>query len=395
MNSNDKSLDTIVMKKDLINDKTVVENLLKMFKYITELKILLDSRLLSYSLIEVIINNCIHLLTLHMRGSFEGFDSIEYKVRHEFSQRLTSIDIDLIGAQQMKRFLTLTQNLKIIHLRNDLKVIINPFLLNLKEVLDLNVLDLYDFKAFTDAYRDQIKKISLHFNNNSINALLIELSKFQILEKMDINFGISDSFIDNELILIGNECKQLKKLAISGFNFKLEKKLFEVFSGFYALKKLSISGKCIDIKSIGNIMFLGSCHNLLFLELYLRNYNISDEDLNGIDLYLPQLKHLSLISIDCYYGITDESVQQLSKLQNLIQLHVSSGQMTSSGVKDFIENSPNIKKLELCDKYINDITIEAFIKRANLKPKISFKFFSFNCDQTNKTEDVPNLKVYN
>jgi hypothetical protein len=258
-----------------------------------------------------------------MRGSFEGFDSIEYKVRHEFSQRLTSIDIDLIGAQQMKRFLTLTQNLKIIHLRNDLKVIINPFLLNLKEVLDLNVLDLYDFKAFTDAYRDQIKKISLHFNNNSINALLIELSKFQILEKMDINFGISDSFIDNELILIGNECKQLKKLAISGFNFKLEKKLFEVFSGFYALKKLSISGKCIDIKSIGNIMFLGSCHNLLFLELYLRNYNISDEDLNGIDLYLPQLKHLSLISIDCYYGITDESVQQLSKLQNLIQLHVS------------------------------------------------------------------------
>jgi hypothetical protein len=67
------------MKKDFCNDKKVIENLLKKFGFITQLKLLFD-RELNYNLFELIVNNCINLRTLYMRARFEGFDSFESKV---------------------------------------------------------------------------------------------------------------------------------------------------------------------------------------------------------------------------------------------------------------------------------------------------------------------------
>ncbi len=70
------------------------------------------------------------------------------------------------------------------------------------------------------------------------------------------------------------------------------------------------------------------------------------------------------------FGITDETLQKLTKLQNLTQLIVSSREITISRVKDLFKNILNIETLKLYDKHINDTTIEAFIKKANIEPKI-------------------------
>jgi hypothetical protein len=69
--------------------------------------------------------------------------------------------------------------------------------------------------------------------------------------------------------------------------------------------------------------------------------------------------------------------------------------MVVSGVKDFIKNSPNIETLKLSDKYINDTTIEAFIKRANIEPKIRLKFFHCYLSRMDKIliQVLPNLTV--
>ncbi len=64
-----------------------------------------------------------------------------------------------------------------------------------------------------------------------------------------------------------------------------------------------------------------------------------------------------------------------------------------SRVKQFIENSPNVKTLKLCDDYINDTSINAFIKRAELKLKIRSKFFGYISSKRNKIQVSLNLTV--
>ncbi len=102
---------------------------------------------------------------------------------------------------------------------------------------------------------------------------------------------------------------------------------------------------------------------------------------------------MSLNNFHTTYGITDQTLQKLTKLQNLTQPLVSSKGMNISGVNDFIKNSLNIKTLKLYDKYINDTTIGAFIKRENNEPKIRFKFLSHYSRQKNKTNVSQNLIV--
>ncbi len=190
------------------------------------------------------------------------------------------------------------------------------------------------------------------------------------------------------MTLIGNKCKQLEKVVINASKYQFKSNLFQVFGGFYALKKLSIIGFSY-IKDFGNIKCLENCHNLESLKLYLYCgfTHMKDLDFDDIDLYLPNLRQLSLNNNFTYY-------RNLAKLQKLSKLLISSIKITSSEIKEFTENSPNIKTLELCHKYINDTTIEAFIKRAKLNPKIRFKFLNLNWSQKNKRKVVPNLTLH-
>jgi hypothetical protein len=384
------------MKEHFYNDKKVVQNLLKKFGFITELK-LLFVRELNYNLFELIVNNCKHLRTLYMRAQFEGFDLFESKVSQEFCQKLTSIEIYYINDQQLRKLLALTQNLKTIRLTNShLNVIMDPILTKLEEIHSYiyNLNDFKSFKRFSHLYNKKIKKFSTHLDIDSINDMLIELSRFQSLMELNIDFDLKNSFIENELILIGNKCKQLEKVAINAPKYQFKSNLLEVFSGFYALKKLSIIGFSY-IKGFGNIKCLQNCHNFESLKLYLycEFTDKKDLDFDDIHLYLPNLRQLSLNNNFTSYRINDKTLKNLAKLQKLSKLLIGSIKMTSSGVKEFIENSPNIKTIKLCHNYINDTTIEAFNERAKLNPKIRFKFLNLNWSQKNERKLVPNLTL--
>jgi hypothetical protein len=103
-------------------------------------------------------------------------------------------------------------------------------------------------------------------------------------------------------------------------------------------------------------------------ELRISNSNrndLKDEHFDEIDLYLPHLRQLSLITETSNYGITDKTLKSLEKLQKLTELQMSSRGMTVRRVENFIRNSPNIKTLELREPYINSTTIEAIIERLN------------------------------
>jgi hypothetical protein len=329
-----------------------------------------------------------------MRAQFEGFDLFESKVSQELCQKLTSIEICYLNDQQLRKLLALTQNLKTIRLLNNgLNVIMDPILTKLEEIHS-HICNFKSFMRFSHLYNKKIKKFSTHLNIDSINDMLIELSRFQSLKELNIDFDLKNSFIENELILIGNECKQLEKVVINASKYQFKSNLLEVFSGFYALKILSITGFSY-IKSFGNIKCLENCHNFESLKLYLycEFTDKKDLDFDDIHLYLPNLRQLSLNNNFTSYRINDKTLKNLAKLQKLSKLLIRSIKMTSSGVKEFIENSPNIKTIKLCHNYINDTTIEAFNKRAKLNPKIRFKFLNLNWSQKHERKLVPNLTL--
>jgi hypothetical protein len=91
----------------------------------------------------------------------------------------------------------------------------------------------------------------------------------------------------------------------------------------------------------------------LINELRISNLNrneLKGEHFDAIELYLPHLRQLSLITETSNYGKTDRTLKNLEKLQKLTELQMSSRGMTVRRVKNFIRNSPNIKTLELNDR---------------------------------------------
>jgi hypothetical protein len=117
---------------------------------------------------------------------------------------------------------------------------------------------------------------------------------------------------------------------------------------------------------------LNTIKNLKSLQLI--SYELTDEHLDGIHLYLHQLKSFSC---DGFF-ITDKTLHNLSKMQNLSKVCISSRKISDSGICDLIKKSPNIKTLYISNSFINKKTIEVFTERANNNPKIRYKFCNFD-----------------
>jgi hypothetical protein len=183
--------------------------------------------------------------------------------------------------------------------------------------------------------------------------------------KTKVRFDFELNSVDNELLLIGNNCKKLKELKINytlinGFN---NKNMFEIFGNFNALEKLDFESE-FEVTNIANIKSLKSCKNLKSLKLCILDLN--DEHLNDIDLYLANLKYF-YFNARYGFGITHNLLYNLAKIQHLLKFHLRRSEaLTDSGVCYLITNSPNIKTI-LLGMTIKRKTIKSLIKRAKKK----------------------------
>ncbi len=75
-----------------------------------------------------------------------------------------------------------------------------------------------------------------------------------------------------------------------------------------------------------------------------------------------------------YQYLTDKTLQNLLKIQNLSKVITKSKKTAVSGICDLIKKGPNIKTLYVNINFITKKTIEAFTERANNNQKIQYKF---------------------
>ena len=75
--------------------------------------------------------------------------------------------------------------------------------------------------------------------------------------------------------------------------------------------------------------------------------------------------------------ITDDILKILSQLKSLTKLIIDSKEMTTSGVLYLINKSSNkLSEIHVNKEFINEKTITAFVNKANINPKIMYKFIS-------------------
>jgi hypothetical protein len=94
--------------------------------------------------------------------------------------------------------------------------------------------------------------------------------------------------------------------------------------------------------------------------------------------------HLTQLSINCetnynkFDFTSNEMLEKIAKMQTLSKLRLRYHKESDTGICDLIKNSPKLKTIELNDKHINDITIEAFVEKALNDPKTYYKFIAQN-----------------
>jgi hypothetical protein len=369
---NNNCFETILAKKDLNYGKPVIEILLKKFKFINDLEI--NDRFginEDINTLDIIRNNCHFLHSLCIEGKIKDFDSTVHKLDKDFGQRLRSISMRKLTEDQMQTLLRLTPNVKTICSSHKLIVFIDSYLPKLERINRLLVKDINAFTLFTNKYYERIKKLShlyVFIKNPEVSQ---QLSRFINIEELVLDLNCLNAMTNEEIVSIGVNCEKLKYLTLKVYHFGLNINLFQVFSGFHSLEKLSIYLHTYNV-NIQSLEPLKNCKNIKSFDS--RIYGLKDKHLDQINSYLPQLKHLSLTGLNS--DITDKTLQSLAQMKELSKLRLIASELTDSGVCNFIKNSPNIKSIQLYNNFINETTVKAFIERSKTKPKVKFEFLS-------------------
>jgi hypothetical protein len=354
---------------------------------------------------------------------YKQFDwNLFEKFAKKCGQKLRFISIKGINYTQKKLIFRFTPNLKTLVENTDSKTLIETNLPNLEEIRDFELSCDDDFQSFADIYCKQIKKLhfqisasnsrfkfvpqifaSNSYSNYNLNHSLKNLWRFENLEDLKICLALNEQEIYNEFQLMADKLKKLKRLEVYIVGYFNINEFFEIIGSFKSLEQLyfkhsgddSCSPSCLCIKNsrlkLKNLFPLKSCEKLKII--HLTTNDLSDESLEDIHLYLPQLKSVILrIPV-----IKDKTMINLAKLQNLFKLEIQSYNITVSGVCEYIKISPNIKTIILNEKYFDEKIIEALIERANNNPRLKYEFTA--CERFDKKEVViddrfpPNLIV--
>jgi hypothetical protein len=255
---------------------------------------------------------------------------------------------------------------------------------------------------FFSQYKNTVKRFGIisGLNNtldeNTINALIKQISRFEKLEELYLEFnfmkGFNLSFAQN-MKTIANQCKKIKRLSIHSIinNSLFGSEIFRSINNFESLKylNLNIYHTLCNCGTEGiSVQYIKDCKLLTHLVL---NYpKLNDNFFTDIELYLPKLKFL------CIYAnnITDKTLHSLSKLKNLCLIQVNSlrpnqsfSSVTDIGVCHLINNCPTIKSIRFNRRpNITLETIEALIGLALEKPRIYFSHFFGSFKEENNEE---------
>ena len=107
------------------------------------------------------------------------------------------------------------------------------------------------------------------------------------------------------------------------------------------------------------------CPQMIKFELF--NGFLTDRSLVHINKFWPQMSYLSFINTQMNANITDESLDSICELNNLVYLNLNGTNVSDSFVK-VSEKCTKLKDINLEYTLITNITIEALIEAAILRP---------------------------
>jgi hypothetical protein len=307
-----------------ILDPILVEKAFKKFKFITEVVINYEIDLNS-EILELIAKNFPHLKKFISTAKDVHLVSVESlrNFGERLAQSLEHIRFDNMNVEEMTQLLKPMKSLKAIHFYNSLfsrNEFIPEVLENISN-LSVNIEELAIFrynsafvKSLADNYCVKLRKLSLYLTAdektaNKLSEALIQLSRFERLEKFNLNLwcpqkGLMNK-IDKSLIIIAKNCSKLKILSFSVSNNLdlISGQLFKIMSEFKTLQKLSL-WYSRSIRSCGPIESFKSMVKLKFLRLYVLDLNRNH--------FEEFSKHCPHIKVD----FLNNSINQKSRIQS-------------------------------------------------------------------------------
>jgi hypothetical protein len=407
---NNNKLNKLLLKSENTSnerqiDLTAFESVLKKCKYINKIMISFDLKLSADKVLQLIAQNCENLKSIDF-----NFINISQNTLIEFAdkcgQKLECIQF--LQRDFNKSYKTLLNSCT--NLLSLTAVKLSEFVIEDKKIFKrltkISLICLISETQLLDNFFSQYKNTVKRFgiisglNNtldeNTINALIKQISRFEKLEELYLEFnfmkGFNLSFAQN-MKTIANQCKKIKRLSIHSIinNSLFGSEIFRSINNFESLKDLNLNiyHTLCNCGTEGiSVQYIKDCKLLTHLVL---NYpKLNDNFFTDIELYLPKLKFL------CIYAniITDKTLHSLSKLKNLCLIQVNSlrpnqsfSSVTDIGVCHLINNCPTIKSIRFNRRpNITLETIEALIGLALEKPRIYFSHFFGSFKEENNEE---------
>ena len=231
-------------------------------------------------------------------------------------------------------------NLKLLQIKGYQSFIIdiNDFYYNIKELSVCSQLTLEDLSLIT-TYLPNLNKFDYYEVNNNI---LIMYSKLKFLTQINILLKNNQSEDINEgLSMIGQQCKQIKNLAICYYqSLNLSGMIyFTSLSSIYFQLTLHLK----------DIQYLCNCKSLKTISLQISPIN-SNQTLNEIGHYLPQLTSISFM--ECSFS--DEAIYNLVNQCTLLTELILNCIYSQQSLMYISEYCPNITKLIYEYKYFDE-----------------------------------------
>ena len=367
---------------------TNLSKLLKKFRFITNLEI--EWIFILYpQVMETITECCNHLTAVDIDLYVRRWQTVE-KFFQKFGQNLKHISFCGYCSQEVVESVFLCSP--------NLSSISNLFVTELnasvcpKKLVKIKGLSVNTQQDLESLLRPQLShliyfdtELSSDFKaNDNTFKMFSNLKVFKYLKVLKIHvFPVeNESTIWSKIIeSIATNCIQLEYFSLEcKFSRKFNaKKCFQSFIHFSGLKKLCFRvfpknyfAQELD-EQITDLRPLKNCKNILDLSLRLKNIN--SNLFNGIDSIVPQLRQLTF---EFGLKITDEVLESMAKLKNLVQIEITSDvlEITSEGLRVVTNDCKRLKSFTIDGVIrVNDNNERKSIKKLiETHPNIQFDF---------------------
>jgi hypothetical protein len=283
---------------------SIFEKIVKKFKFIQQLVICSDF-MLDSKLLEIIYKNCPHLKKFISTSS--GIFRITREAFRNFGQRLGQnleyIRFDNLRVEQTLELLKPMTSLRYIYFDNktfsitectQMLQILSQNLVNIEEI-EFCTYSLTIIKILADNYGTKLTKFTLPLRVDDLNEILIEISRFERIEKLDLNLMCSKdeniSQIDSSLLTIAKNCSKLKILRLVLNSARdcdlISGQLFKILSEFQTLEKLNLwYSRCIN--TCGPIQSFKPMVHLKYLRIFV--FDLYESHFKEFTKHCPHIK---------------------------------------------------------------------------------------------------------